>query len=99
MTVLVRQRSDERVSISPVGFEDPEAGQLWIAGVDDVLVEGWREIIGCDGARPARYRLEWPAMLLFDDPFCPACKEWVGHCHCYEVEYYDFAALEAEYGG
>ena len=84
MTVLVRQKSDLTVSISPEGFEDPMGGQLWIPGYDDgILTEGWEEVIGCAGVNAAVYDLRTPAMVLYDDPFCPVCKNRDYHCRCF----------------
>ena len=81
MTILVKQINDLVVSASPIGYEDGD-GQLWIAGIDDILVEGWEEQAGAAGAMPVVYRLETPAMFLYDDPFCGYCRAAAGRCEC-----------------
>ena len=81
MTVLVRESSEDRVSVSSASFESSD-GRLWMPSNDDVslLTEGWEEITGCAGAMSSEYRLVHPSMLLYDDPFCPDCLE--RHCKC-----------------
>ena len=82
--ILVRQNSDPIVSIAPEGFEDYSAGRMWVQGIDTDLVEGYDETPGCDGAYPAVYRLVWPAMLVYDDPFCAGCGERYPDCVCWQ---------------
>lgn len=82
--ILVIQQCAPVVSIAPYGFEDPMAGRMWIDGIDSVLVEGWEETPGCNGAYPAVYRLVSTAMVIYDDPFCQECKERDPDCVCWQ---------------